>query len=57
MSFDVINDLNPLRPNPGRREKNQLKFSFSHFFVVLQKAFKAFIKPLEAPQRSVKIKI
>ena len=29
---------------------------FSHFFVVPQ-AFKAFIKPLEAPQRSKKIKI
>ena len=34
--------LNPSHPNPGRREKNKLK---------------AFIKPFEAPQRSVKIKI
>ena len=32
--------LNPSHPNPGRREKNKLK---------------AFIKPFEAPQRSVKI--
>ena len=31
-----------------------MKFFFSHFFV---NAFKAFIKPFEAPQRSVKIKI
>ena len=35
--------LNPSRPDPGRREKI--------------KAFKAFIKPFEVPQRSVKIKI
>ena len=38
----------------GRREK--VRFLFSHFFVVPHKVFKAFIKPFEAPQRSVKIK-
>ena len=44
--------LNPSRPYPGRREKNfiKLNFKFSHFV-------KAFIKPFETPQRSVKIKI
>ena len=37
--------------------KMKIKFLFSHFFAVPQKAFKAFLKPFEAPQRSVKIKI
>ena len=46
--------LSPSRPNPRRRE---LKFLFAYFFAVLQKVLKAFIKPFEAPQRSVKIKI
>ena len=36
-----------------KRRENWLKFLFSHFFVVSQKAF---IKPFEATQ-SVKIKI
>ena len=43
---------------------NQLKFLFSHFFVVPQKVLwsniyilHSFIKPSEVPQRSVKIKI
>ena len=50
----------PSRPSPGRREKNKLNFIFtplcgaSKSFI---KAFKAFIKPFEAPQRSVKMKI
>ena len=37
---DVGNSLsgfNPSRPNPGRREKKQVKFLFSHCFVVPQK--------------------
>ena len=53
--------LNPSRPNPGRREKISLKL---FIFILLcvaskdfMKAFKAFIKPFETPQRSVKIKI
>ena len=36
--------------------KIKIKFLFSYFFVVPQKALKAFIKPFEAPERSVKIK-
>ena len=44
-----LSDINTSRPNPGRRGK-KVKFLFSHFM-------KAFIKPFEAPQRSVKIKI
>ena len=46
--------LSPSRPDPWRRE---LKFLFAYFFVVPQKVLKAFIKPFEAPQRNVKIKI
>ena len=38
------------------RLKLKNKNLFSHFPVVPQKVFKAFIKPFEAPQRSVKIK-
>ena len=36
-----------------------INFSFSHFFVVhfFMKAFKAFIKPFEAPQRRVETRI
>ena len=34
--------------------KNWVKFLFSYFFVVPQKAF---IKPFEAPQRSMKVKM
>ena len=29
--------VNPFHHNPGRREKNEVKFLFSHFFVVPQK--------------------
>ena len=36
--------------NPGRREKIKLNFYF-------HTSLKAFIKPFEAPQRSVEIKI
>ena len=51
--------LNPSCPNPGRREKNQRKvftllFGTSKGFM---KALKAFIKPFEELQRSVKTKI
>ena len=51
--------LNPSRPNPGRREKNYLDFHFHTSLWSsrgLMKALKAFIKPIAAPQRSVKIK-
>ena len=30
-------DFNPTRHNPGQRQKINLKFLFSHFFVVPQK--------------------
>ena len=30
-------NVNPSRPNPGRRERLNLNFSFSYFFVVPQK--------------------
>ena len=52
--------INSSRPDPGRRDKINLNL----FFTLLcgasksfMKALKAFIKPCEAPQRSVKIKI
>ena len=52
--------FNPSHPNPGWREKINLDF----FFTLLcgawkgfMRALKAFIKPSEATQRSVKIKI
>ena len=37
--FDAIS-FNPSRPNPGRREKNNLKVLFSHFFVVPHEGLK-----------------
>ena len=36
----IVEFFNPSRPNPRKREKNQVKFLFSHFFVVLQKVFR-----------------
>ena len=40
--------------------ENQIKFLISYFFAVpqkvLMKAFKTFIKPFDAPQKSMKIK-
>ena len=44
--------LNLFRPNPWRRERIKLNF----YFAVPQKVLKAFLKPFEVPQRSVKIK-
>ena len=34
---EILSELNPSRPNSGRREKNLVKFLFSHFFLVPQK--------------------
>ena len=49
-----VNQINPSRPNPGRRKN--IKFIF--ILCGAYKGFmKAFIKPFEAPQRSVKIKV
>ena len=48
------------RPNPRRKEKINLNFYFALLCCAwkgFMKVFKAFIKPFEAPQRSVKIKI
>ena len=52
--------INPSRTDPGRREKINITFYFHTSLRCLKrfnKALKAFIKPFEAPQRSVKIKI
>ena len=35
--IEKLKTLNPFRSDPGRREKINLGFLFSHFFVVLQK--------------------
>ena len=39
------------------KRKNKPFFLFSHFFVVPQKVYKTFIKPFEARQRILKMKI
>ena len=44
--------VDPSRPDPGQREKIKLNFRFHTLWCL-----KAFIKPFEAPQRSVKIKV
>ena len=56
---DSVRVVNSSRPNPRRREKIKLMF----IFILLcgaskgvMKALKVFIKPFEAPQRSMKIK-
>ena len=53
--------VNPSRPDPGQRDENQLKFLFSVLLCGaskgLMKGLKAFIKPFEVRQGSVKIKI
>ena len=60
VTLSSTNEFNPSRPDPERREKINVSFYFcivcgpSKGFI---KALKAFTKPLEAPQRSVKIKI
>ena len=44
--------VNPSRPDPGRREKINLNFYFHTSLRCLKKAFE---RPFEVPQRSVKI--
>ena len=44
--------VNPSRPDPGRREKINLNFYFHTSLWCLKKAF---VRPFEVPQRSVKI--
>ena len=48
---------NPSRRNPGLREKIQLNFFLTLLCGASKGFMKAFIKPFETPQRSVKIKI
>ena len=51
--------VNSSRPDPRQRGKKNLNFHFHTSLWCLKcfmKAFKVFIKPSEAPQRSVKIK-
>ena len=51
--------VNPFRPNPRRRDKTNLNFIFT-LLCGASKGFmkgKAFIKPFDAPQRSIKVKI
>ena len=59
--YQTLGHLSPERPVHFWKlywNKNRVKFLFSYFFLVpLCGAFKAFIKPFEVPQRSVKIKI
>ena len=55
--------LNPSHPDPGRRGKINLNFYFhtslcsSKGFMKALKVLKALIKPFEAPQTNMKIKI
>ena len=54
LSFIFIWNINLSRSNPERREKIKLNF---YFRTSLRCFIKVFIKPFEAPQGSVKIKI
>ena len=50
----------PSRPVPGRREKVNMIFVFTHLFAASEgfmKVLKAFTKPFDASQRSLEIKI
>ena len=52
--------IDPSLPDLGRRGKINLNSYFHTYLWCLKgfmKAFKAFIKPFEAPQRNVKIKV
>ena len=54
--------LNSSLPKPGQREKIKLNFYFHTYLCYLKRFYEGIkgtisIKPLEAPQRSVKIKI
>ena len=56
----IKTSLNGSRPNPGRREKITSIFIFKILCGAskgFMKALKAFIKPFEVRQRSVKIKV
>ena len=60
MNINFLLLVNPSRPDTGQREKLISIFIFSLLCGTskgFMKASKAFIKPFETPQRSVKIKI
>ena len=49
-----------IETDPGRREKTNLNFIFTFLCGATKdfmKAFKGFVKPFEAPQRSMKVKM
>ena len=51
---ECSSDINPSRPNPGRREKFKLNFIFTFLCGAskdFMKALKAFIKPFEVSQK------
>ena len=50
----VPKSISPSCPNPGRREMVKLNFYFHTSLWCLKRFLKAFIKPFEASQRSVK---
>ena len=50
-------DIDGTRPGPGQREKIKSRFFFTLLCGTSKCFMKAFIKPFEAPQRIVKIKI
>ena len=54
--ISYINSFRPVQFRKLFKKKKPHKVLLSHFFVV-PKAFKAFIKAFEAPQKSVKINI
>ena len=47
----------PFRPDPRQGEKINLNFTFKLLCSISKGFIKAFIKPFDAPKRSVKIKI
>ena len=56
----VVKGVNPSRPNPDKEKKLSLVFIFTLLRGAskgFKKALKSFIKPFEASQRSVKIRI
>ena len=53
----VKKSINPSRPDPGRREKITKILNFTLLCGASKGFMKAFIKPFEPPQRSMKIKL
>ena len=60
VSSNFEKELNPSRPDRGRKEKINLNFYFQTSCGASKgfyEGLKVFIKPFEVPQRSVKIEI